>query len=267
MSQKEKVHVGLFGGSSVYTSYLPEPAKHHVVLSQQLKSLYPSQSLEVYNLADNGEFIARYLLRETYERHRDLVPGLDVAIIRFGTNDQKRMEVSEYRRHFVRFLDLLMEDFPGVAVFLETGIYLDFPKHYDFNRNAVLNPYWDIAREIASQRGWPLIDYYQRIQTEAEQGNWDVRVRKGLIPDASQDQGKENDPSWFTDIHPNPNGVRLAVDEEVSIIRSSFPEALPSGQKKAERQPRRGEEYSEYLGFPFARLEVSRSLNPETSLQ
>lgn len=259
--------VVLFGGSSVRTSYLPEAAQHHNVLREALSHAYPHQSVEVSNCADNGEFIARYLLTGKYEKHRETLAGIDIAIIRFGANDQKRMDVAEYKAHTNHFVDLLESDFPGLTIVMETGTYFDYPAHYAFNRNLQLDPYWDVARQVAKERGYLLADYYAVMQKKTAQGEWDFRVRQGLIIDNSQDAGKENDPKWFSDIHPNPAGTRLAVEEEFRCLKAAFPNALPTGQQRTPRPARKGTEYAQLLNFPFERLTQLTQPNPEQVLQ
>lgn len=266
-SKSNLSRIVLFGGSSVLTSYLPEEAKHHVVLQALLHDAYPDQAMEIKNWADNGEFIARYLLRGTYEKHRVVQPGIDVAIIRFGTNDQKRMDVAEYHRQMEKFLALLRRDFPGIQIVLETGVYVDFPAHYRFDRNQVLSPYWEVSRQIASQEGLPLVDYFEVGRKETERGNWDLRVRKGLVPDASQDAGKEGDPDWFSDIHPNPLGVKLAAQEEVRVLKRTFPERLPSGQKAVVREAVSNAGYEELLAFSSDRLAATKTTSTLDALQ
>src|SRR5690606_37843598 len=133
----------------------------------------------------------------------------------------------EYHQQMLKFIELLKTDFPGIAIVLETGIYVDYPRHYTSDRNKSLDPYWEVSRKIAAESGYPLVDYYAVTKQEAAEGNWDIRIRtqagKQIILDASQDAGKENDPKWFTDIHPNPVGVQIAAREEVRVLRTLFP--------------------------------------------
>lgn len=261
--------MGVFGDSTVATTYLPEEAKHCAVLERELSKAYPGQEIKVSNFADNGEFVARYLLRGTYEKHRASLPGLDVAIIRFGANDMKRMKTVEYRSHLEKFIALLKTDFPGVQIVLETGMYLDYPAHHSSNRNRSLNPYYQVSRNISAEDGYPLVDYYNTVKAETAAGNWDVRVRARegragpFVLDASQDAGRENDPKWFTDIHPNPEGARIAVREEVAVLRKIFPEALPFGGKAHAREARSNDDYVKYLDFSADRLLKKPVVSPD----
>lgn len=259
------VQIGLFGDSTVATTYLPEGAKHHEVLEQELRRTYPGQEIKVSNFADNGEFIARYLLRGAYETHRASLSGLDVAIIRFGANDAKRMGTAEYLRHLEKFIALLKTDFPGVQIVLETGMYLDYPAHHSSDRNKDLNPFWQVSRNLAAADGYPLVDYYEAVKTEAAAGNWDVRIRSRapgtpFVMDSSQDAGKEDDPKWFTDIHPNPEGARIAVREEVRVLMKLFPDALPSGERALAREAHDADFYAESFGFSLDRMNKKPSV-------
>lgn len=265
------VRVVLFGGSSVASSYLPEDQQHQAVLQAMLQKAYPEQKITVENWASGGEFVARYLLTGAYEKQRKEQPGIDVAIIRFGTNDQKRMKPPEYKEHLRKLVAVLKEDFPGVQIILETGIYVDYPKHYSSDRNKILNPYWQISRDLAKEDGYPLVEYYERVKQETAAGNWDVRTRarktEEMIMDNTQDAGHENDPVWFTNIHPNAEGVRLAADEEVKIIKELFPTALPTGQVAKTREAKDQQYYATLLSFPAERLEIEKKTNPDKELQ
>ncbi len=271
-SAKPVVRVALFGGSSVLTSYLPGESKHHTQLQSELSKTYPNQAIEISNFADNGEYIARYLLRGAYERHRVSQPGIDLAIIRFGTNDQKHATPEEYRNQLDRFVELLESDFPGIQIILETGTYVDFPAHYSFDRNVRLRPYWQAARDLAEEKNYPLVEYYEAVKRETANGNWDVRVRKregneAFVLDGSQDAGKENDPEWFTDIHPNPEGVRLAVVEETKALKAHFPDALPTGQEALAREPLPTSHYESLLDFSAEQMEPKKGFMNEDQLQ
>lgn len=257
---EEVSRVILLGGSSVKTSYLPKGTKHEDALKELLQEAYPEQKVEVYNWADNGESIARYFLRETYENDYAGAVGADIAVIRFGTNDQKIMSLEEYHHQLTQLVSVLERDFPGIQVFLETGIYVDFPAHYRHDRNITLVPFWDVSRRIAEERNLPLVDYFTISKNETLKGNWDLRVRarpagqKEFVLDGSQDAGKENDPAWFTDIHPNPVGTRLAAAAETESIKAKFPDALPAGNKKSDRPAVSIEAYEELLNFTRDRL-------------
>lgn len=265
--RQESSRIVLFGGSSLATTYVPEEMKHRTLLEQRLREEYPEQEIEVLNCADNGEFFARYLLNGVYEQHRSQLQGVDVAIFRFGANDEKRMEHGEYARHMRIFVDLLRQDFPGVHIVLQTLIYLDYPTHYLYDRNQELEPFSEVSRKLAKESGFTLSDFYEAGKRETDKGNWDFRVRQGLVLDNSKDSGKENEVVWFSDIHPNPKGIRIAVEEDIRVLRERFPESLPAGQVAVPRTPYTTEEYERILDFPKTRLTLLRKPNPEQQLQ
>jgi len=258
--------VVLMGGSSVITSYLPEAAKHKNVLQAALDQHYGAGLAQVHNWADNGEYIARYLITGQYDRLRNDVGGVDLFIIRFGTNDAKRMPPKEFGEHLEKLIDLLREDYPDAKVILEDGLYLDYPAHYDHDRNKKQKPYWDQTREIARKRGLPLSALFEASEKATREGNWDLRIRrqeKNVITlDASKDSEHPGDVKWFTDIHPNPAGVRIAVESEMTAIKALYTGALPSGGRKLERK-RTPSDYIALLNFAPERLAKKAISNPD----
>lgn len=246
------------------TSYLPEDDKHRSVLQRQLETAYAPQKIEVINLADNGEFIARYLTTGKYEKQRAGLKGLDVAIICFGINDQKRFDTAEFRQQLLDLIDLLKKDFPGVRIILQTGVYADYPAHYVTDRNQTLIPYWDAIRSVGAELGLPVCEVYQAMEQATKEGNWDLRIRQQskdkpprFVLDASQDHEHVGNVAWFSDIHPNPEGVRVAVKEQVKALKEIFPKELPMGNQIASRESKPNSFYIELLHCPAERLQAS----------
>lgn len=252
----DRTRLLLLGDSTVITSYLPEEEQFHRALGRELGVL--NRDVEICNAADNGEFIARYLFSGAYERMLAIQPGADIVVVRFGVNDEKRMDATEFGGQLDNFLGLLNEDFPGATLILETGIYID-PKHYTSDRNTTLVPYWQKTRDIAARRGLPLSDVYAAMEDATRSGNWDLRIRGNVagshrVLDASQDTGRDNDMAWFTDIHPNAAGTRVAAWTLAQCLSGAFPDGLPTGQRRKERLPKIMQDYSAYLAFPPERL-------------
>lgn len=275
-SAQNLTRVALFGGSSSATTYLADADKHQSVLQRELIAAYPGQAIEVFNFADNGEFIGRYLTTGTYEKHRESMQGkgLDLAILRFGINDSKRFKTDEFAEQLKTFIKTLSADFPGVAVIIENGFYIDYPAHYSSDRNKALNPYWAVSKAVAEQLQLPFSDLYAFSEKETKAGNWDLRIRsqsttaypkkkERFLFDASLDAEYGHDPKWFTDVHPNPNGVRVAVKAEVGLIRTLFPEKLPSGHRIADTPPRSNDEFIALLNCPPERLVLRSKKNPD----
>lgn len=272
---EEVVRVGLFGGSSVATSYLPKEERHDQVLLRELEKRYPGQRFEVRNFAFDGEFIARFLLSGRYERTRRLLigKGLDVAIVRFGINDQKYVDEAEFGRQLRAFVDLLRTDFPGVTVFLETAIFVDYPAHYHYDREKVLSPYWDITRAVAEDMKLPVSDYHASSKAATQAGKWDLRIRlterekDGFVLDASRDAEHAGDAKWFSDIHPNHAGIQLAAETEADALMRVFPNVIPTGSRSADHPPKDATAYSALLDFSPERLTRQRKAAPVDRLQ
>jgi lysophospholipase L1-like esterase len=266
--------VVLMGGSSVFTGYLPQEFKHTHILQEALDRHYGAGRAEVLNWADNGLFIARYLLSGQYDRLRHPVDGVDLFIIRFGTNDAKRLSPKEFGGHLRKLLDLLGEDYPDARFILEDGIYVDFPNHYRFDRNQSLAPYWEQTHTVAAERGLAVSRFFEASEKATKAGQWDLRIRRhrdgSITLDDSKDAEHVGDVDWFTDIHPNPLGVRVAVDAEMAAVKELFPDALPTGGRKSAPLPRTPEFYSAFLGFAPEDLDKPARVNPDgfqTSVQ
>lgn len=241
----------LLGDSTVITSYLPEEQRPQTVLRELLAPTCTGQTVRVVNEADNGEFIARFLLNGAYEKMRARLPEAGIFLLRFGINDQKWFSPEEFGAQLHLLIDLLQQNYPKAEIILETGIYVD-KNHYRSDRNRILSPYWDITRKAAEARRLGLCDIYAAMEKETAGGNWDLRVRRAAadeprVLDASQDEGK--DMAWFSDIHPNAEGVRVASRAEAKILKSRYPEKLPAGGRRVERAARLEAEFAELLSF------------------
>jgi len=250
--------VVLMGGSSVITSYLPEEHQHTHQLQRAMDQEYGVGRVKVLNWADNGLFIARFLIDGRYDRLRKDVGGVDLFVIRFGTNDAKRMRPKEFGEQLEKLLDLLKDDYPDARIILEDGLYLDYPAHYLSDRNKEQKPYWNQTREIARKRGLPLSALFEASEKATREGNWDLRIRRQdnrvITMDASKDAEHAGDIEWFTDIHPNPAGVQVAVDAEMAAVKGLFPKTMPTGGRKTERPERSADDYVRLLNFAPERL-------------
>ncbi len=251
------ITVALFGASSMRTSYLPKGQQHHDLLKAALSKAAPEYTFEVLNWADDGEFIPRYLIKGRYDRHLKRGIRPDVAIIRFGVNDQKYCDPREFAGQLETFIDLLIEDFPGIAILLETGMYVDFPAHYHYDRESVLSAYWKAARAVAEKRGFPVVDFHAVSKKETLAGNWDLRIRltdrktEPYVFDNRLDAERGHNTVWFSDIHPNPEGARLAVETEVPVLLSWLKERKAATASRTFGQPR---DYTALLDFPPERF-------------
>lgn len=265
-AEAKEVGIVLMGGSSVRTSYFPAEDQHHRQLQAALSKAAPGEKFKVVNWADNGEFVARYLLRGRYDRQRQsgFIPKL--AILRFGVNDQKYSTREEVAHHVSVLGDLLIHDFPGITIALETGLYVDFPAHYHYDRESILKPYWEAMRELAAERGWIFIDTHAVSKKETEAGNWDQRIRltdrksEPYVFDNRLDPERASDTKWFSDIHPNYEGVRIAIATEVPAILSWLKNPKPSQPTSLTIPEER--DYTTLLNFAPERLDPRKNRRP-----
>lgn len=123
-------------------------------------------------------------------------------------------------------------------------MFVDYPTHYAWDRNAVVQPIYDVIRSLGTTYGLPVVDIYERMQEETELGNWDLRVRGyGVVDDhipvlgPGQDHLHAQDVNWFTNIHPNPTGIEVIADEEATVIAQHWPDGLRKEDGRVPQQP------------------------------
>lgn len=238
---KEEMVIVHLGDSTCITSYLPKCQRVEAILNQRLSAFSEQQKIVNHNVAANGDYIRQFLDSGRYQTAvKSKVPRIDIALIRYGHNDQKHYEPNEFKRHLEELCDRLEKDYPGVHIILETNTWVD-PNHYNSNPQAAvrfnerMNMTWAVVRQVASERGYPVVEIYERKKRETKAGNWDQRIRNQelsmekfgkAIVDASKDEEMKDVPSWFYDNHPNANGVAVIADEEYKTITRLWPSAL-----------------------------------------
>jgi hypothetical protein len=234
-----------FGDSTCITSYLPSEQRVETVLKDRLSTFYKHQKIVSHNVAAGGDYIRQFLDSGRYEKvTKDRIPHIDIALIRYGHNDQKHCEPVEFKRHLEEFCDLLAKDYVGLQIILETNTWVD-PQHHavdpetSVKLNERMNSVWAVVRKVARERKYPLVEVYERKKKETEAGNWDQRIRNQQLSmekfgrpilDGSKDDEMKDVPGWFYDNHPNTSGVKIISDEEFKTITGLWPERLPTSR-------------------------------------
>lgn len=225
------VQVLMIGDCTLATSYMPHHYRNEVLLAQRLHERYPHEEISVINEGLDGESIAGFLKR--YDRTFARYAAPDFVIVRYGVNDRRAYGIDGFSAVLNELVDRLSGDFPRAHIVLETGMFVDYPAHYEFDRNSVLQPLYEVIRELARDRQFPLVDIYSRMARETAAGNWDLRVRGyGVVDEeipvlgAGQDHLHEGDIRWFTNIHPNPRGIAVIADEEAQVLTHHWPTSL-----------------------------------------
>lgn len=225
------VHILMLGDCTLATTYMPSSYRNEHVLTNKLREAYPHDAFYITNEGLEGESIAQFLKRYDRTFARNEAP--DYIFVRYGVNDRRAYGPAGFQEQLLRLCDRLRNDFPHARLILETGIYVDYPDHYEWDRNSVLQPIYEIARTTARHYGVPVVDIYERMQRETEAGNWDLRVRGyGVVDDdmpvlgPGQDHLHVGDIRWWTNIHPNPAGIAVIADEEMRVLKEHWPQTL-----------------------------------------
>ena len=247
MTPDQEVVIVHFGDSTCITSYLPKDQRVEAVLNQRLAAFYSRQRIVSHNVAAGGDYIRRFLDKGRYEKAvKDKIPHIDIALIRYGHNDQKHCEPIEFKRHLEELCGFLRKDYPDVRIVLETNTWVD-PEHNSGDQKATIrfnermNSTWEVVRQLASEGTYPLVEIYERKRKETKAGNWDQRIRNQKLSqdkfgrrilDGSKDEEMKNVPGWFVDNHPNANGVNIIADEEFKTITRLWPKGLPTAARR-----------------------------------
>ncbi|MCA1595808.1 MAG: GDSL-type esterase/lipase family protein [Chloroflexi bacterium] len=220
--------IALLGDCTVACTYLPPANRPENHLAVRLRRAFPGQPFVVRNLAADGESAADFLASGRMDDLLARLPRLDFAFIRYRINDRKQVGIAGCITSLRALCDALRDRFPAVTVILETGIWVDYPAHYLWDRNARLAPLYGAVRELAKASGHGLVDIFEGMAAEAATGNWDLRVRglpdpAHLIVDDSLDRFFGHDPAFFTNIHPNSRCLGLIADWEIEALRPYMP--------------------------------------------
>jgi hypothetical protein len=233
----DEVVIAHFGDSTCITSYLPKEQRVDAVLNARLLEHYKGQKIRNVNVGLDGDHVRQFLDAGRYAKDvKNKLPRIDIALIRYGQNDMKRIKPEEFKKHLEELCDKLLADYPGVQLVLETNTFVD-PKHGGSDgMNKQYNLYWDVLRTVAKERKYPLVEIFERRKKEIESGNWDLCIRNQalskekfgkLIVDGSKDAEMAAVPKWFGDSHPNPNAVKVLADEEFKALTATWPQKLP----------------------------------------
>ena len=213
--------VVLLGASNTITSYLRPEDRLDAMLEGKLKEACPALDIDVENAGVGGDTVKRFLESKRYERDLLTLGRIDVIFISYGGNDSNRYDVETFETYHRELITRLRADFPDTKVILHPGTWVDYPKHFDRDMNAQLKPYYDVLRKLAPAADG-VLDIPEVLRREVENGNWDLHYRNNpvgkLILDDRFDEGHEDDPTWFSNIHHTPNANRLIAQAEFDYL-------------------------------------------------
>jgi hypothetical protein len=227
----------LIGDCTVACTYYPPANRPENHLAVRMRRAFPGQPFIIRNLARDGERADEFLRPEQFDQAFEDIPRLDMAFVRYGINDRKRFGISGCIQNLKALCMTVKQRYPGVNLFIETGIWVDYPAHYLWDRNAALGPLYEAIRAFAHEEGYPLVDIFAKMEAETKRGNWDLRVRglpapEHTVVDGSFDAFFGDDPAFFTNIHPNSECLGLIAEWEIETRRQQFGSILPIGRRK-----------------------------------
>lgn len=221
----------MLGDCTLATSYLPPRLKNEARLAEALERRFPGEQIKIVNEGLDGEAVSGFLRRYQRTMARYFEP--DYLFLRYGVNDRRTDGIGGFRTNLADLIERLRADYPRTRLLLETGMYVDYPAHYAWDRNAKMEPVYDAIRSLGGTYGLPVVDIYERLKAETERGNWDLRVRGyGVVDDyipvlgPGQDHLHGHDVRWYTNIHPNPVGIEVIADEEARVLAQHWPGGL-----------------------------------------
>jgi hypothetical protein len=95
---KRQVVIVHFGDSTCITSYLPTEQRVEAVLNDRLSMFYENQRIVSHNVAAGGDYIRQFLGSGRYKKAvKDRIPHIDIALIRYGHNDQSGRRLPRLR--------------------------------------------------------------------------------------------------------------------------------------------------------------------------
>lgn len=231
---KDAIVIVHFGDSHCATAYLPKEQRVDALLNAKLAERYKDQKIVNINAGKDGERTRNLLDKRYASDVVGKIPRMDIALLRHRVMDTS-VRPANYRECLDELINRLAKDYPGVQIVLETEFHTG-GKHFRDDWNKQYAAYDVVTRALAAERKYPLVDISARRQKEIEAGNWDQCVR-GYKPamekfghrifDGSKDEEMEGVKEWFGDTHPNPNGVRIAADEEFKVLTATWPAKLP----------------------------------------
>ncbi|HIJ72943.1 MAG TPA: hypothetical protein HPP83_02470 [Candidatus Hydrogenedentes bacterium] len=202
-------------------------------LAVRLRRAFPGQPFVIRNFGEAGVTATQFLCRGFIENVRQVLPHLDIAFLRYGIADRKHEGIPKTIESVGQLCVQLEEAFTGITIVIETDMWVDYPRHYLFDRNPRLAPLYEKLRDLAASEGYAVVDIFAKVEEETQKGNWDLRLRsvpvEGIssIADDSFDELFAADSAFFTNIHPNARCYGLIAEWEVAKLRELFGDTLP----------------------------------------
>ncbi len=213
----------------------------------KLREVYGTENIFCHNVSQGGSTIAKLMRKgSTYDtKCAGVIAHADLAIIQFGINDEDAYGPAEFKARQAAMCDRIEADFPGVKIVLCTSMKVKtrdwWAAHGPDAEEPISENFYSQTRQLAKERGYVLVDVYQKLVDEMNAGNWDMYIRnqelsrkhyrKVIVDDSKDAERIEDGAQWFRDVHPNARGLMLIADLEVATLKAAYPNGLPHAGK------------------------------------
>lgn len=229
--------IALLGGCTVGCQGWPPAMRPENQLAVRLRRAFPNQPFVIRNFGEAGETAGEIVQSGRLEQIRHLLSRIDVALLRYGIADRKKDGIPGCMENLGILCDRLQEAWVDICIIIETDMWVDYPEHYMWDRNARLAPLWEAIRQFATNKGYPVVDIFANMEAETKKGNWDLRMRgipgdegRYTILDSSFDDFYGADVAFFTNIHPNARCLGLIAGWEVAKLKKLYGKKLPGAK-------------------------------------
>lgn len=219
--------VAIFGDSTDMTNYLPTPLRLGTRLESLLRDRFADRRIDVHCLAEGGEFLQRLVESGRLERELRVLPRCDVALIRFGLNDEsKGIDPENFRQQLYTACATIWQPFPDAKVVLATTIP---PKATAYNTQTCA---------VATDLNLPLIrlDDYIRQRTIAGEHDWHDQPGSRIGRSRGANASVHED-GLSGDIHPNAWGAQMIAECYFEQLEAIVAERLAQQQQRGSECP------------------------------
>ncbi len=246
---EKMIHIVHFGDS---VTNAPRNGQTLDTLTQaKLREVYDTENIVCHNVSRGGRTIKKFMSEgETYDsKCAGVIEHIDLAMIQFGINDEDAYGPAEFKERQAAMCDRIEKEYPGVKIVLCTSMKVKtrdwWAEHGPEAEEPISENFYSQTRALAKERGYVLVDVYQKLVDEMNDGNWDMYIRNQelsrehygkVIADDSKDAERVEDAAqWFRDVHPNARGLMLIADLEVATLAKAYPDGLPKAGEQNSR--------------------------------
>lgn len=193
--------VVMLGDSTDMISYLPRELGTSYLLEALVRDRFHEHDVQVRNLAESGDWLGKLLGTGRLDRELATLPRCDVIVIRYGLNDEKRTEPPQFKQQLAEVCDRVLAKFPDAQIILSTTLP---PREVKYE---------PVVRELAAERGLPIMEVGRHFRDLAKRGVW--HWRRGTGKDIGYDTHGDVEHKARAlkgDIHPNAFGCRLMAE-------------------------------------------------------